>query len=254
MVPNRNDHLRYRYGICLNDSCSKCKAKEIQQISARKEFVCGECEKPLRECTPPKFFGQKYDKIIAIVAGLLVIIGIVIVILLPSSGNKTPEETVVVVDSIAATVTEESALESPQLDSTIINAERDSLVLKAIEDSIKLAKADSILNAQRIAEGAKETIVEKTAVTISQSQTPVQTTSHKLSYGTWTGGWKNGKPHGTGTLTYSTSKTIDSQDPKSRVAQSGEYIVGEWDNGHLVQGRWFKKNGTKEVVIIGKAR
>lgn len=79
------------------------------------------------------------------------------------------------------------------------------------------------------------------------------TSSHSLGYGTWTGGWKNGKPHGTGTMTYSTSHTIDSRDSKGRVAQSGEYVIGEWDNGHLVQGRWFKKDGSKEAIIIGKA-
>ena len=34
-----SERLRYRYGICLNDGCSKCKAKEVQEIPARKEFV-----------------------------------------------------------------------------------------------------------------------------------------------------------------------------------------------------------------------
>ena len=51
---NRGERLRYRYGICLNDNCSKCKSKEVQQIAARKELVCEECGKPLRECPPPK--------------------------------------------------------------------------------------------------------------------------------------------------------------------------------------------------------
>ena len=237
MKPNRNDHLRYRYGICLNDKCSKCKEKEIQQIPARKDFVCSECEKSLRECAPPKSFGQKYGKLIGILAAVVVIAGIVILLLLPSSGDNIPEETLQATDSTSATVTEEAVTEVPAIDSSAI---------KAYNDSIKLAKADSILKAQQVTKPAEKTN------TASSAQTQPQSTSHKLSYGTWTGGWKNGKPHGTGTLTYSTSQTIDSRDPKARVAQPGEYIVGEWDNGHLVQGRWFKNDGTKEAIIIGK--
>ena len=94
-------------------------------------------------------------------------------------------------------------------------------------------------------------VTEESSVHSSSAKAP-RSSSPKLSYGTWTGGWKNGNPHGTGTLTYSVSKTIDSRDSKGRIAKPGEYIVGEWDNGHLVQGRWFKKDGTKEVIIIGK--
>ena len=77
---NRGERLRYRYGICLNDSCSKCKSKEKQQIAARKEFVCEECGKPLRECPPPApGFFKKYGKIvIAGVAVALVIVGVVL--------------------------------------------------------------------------------------------------------------------------------------------------------------------------------
>ena len=77
--------------------------------------------------------------------------------------------------------------------------------------------------------------------------------THNLGYGTWKGGWSDGKPHGSGTLTYTSSRTIDSRDSKGRVAQPGEYVIGEWDNGHLVQGRWFKNDGSKEAIIIGKA-
>lgn len=51
--------IRFRYGLCLNDNCQKCKDKEVQEISIRKELVCAECGKPLRECPPPKKGGGK---------------------------------------------------------------------------------------------------------------------------------------------------------------------------------------------------
>ena len=44
---SRNTHLLFRYGQCLNDGCSKCKSKEIQEIPARKDFVCQECGKEI---------------------------------------------------------------------------------------------------------------------------------------------------------------------------------------------------------------
>lgn len=49
-----NDRLRARYGICLSDSCQKCKDKTVQIITGRKDFVCEECGKPLREVPRPQ--------------------------------------------------------------------------------------------------------------------------------------------------------------------------------------------------------
>lgn len=88
MANNRNEHLRYRYGICLNDSCSKCKSKEVQQIPSRKEFECEECHKPLRECPPPKTFWQKYGKIIIGVA--VVVIAAIVILIFAGNTNNEP--------------------------------------------------------------------------------------------------------------------------------------------------------------------
>ena len=74
MASNSNDRIRFRYGMCLNDGCSKAKAKEVQQIPARKEFVCAECGKALRECPPPPKGGNT-KLIIAIVAIIAVLAG-----------------------------------------------------------------------------------------------------------------------------------------------------------------------------------
>ena len=74
MPTNRKEHLRYRYGICLSDGCSKCKSKEVQQIAARKDFVCEECQKPLRECPPPKSFWDKYGKMIISAATVVIVL------------------------------------------------------------------------------------------------------------------------------------------------------------------------------------
>ena len=72
--------------------------------------------------------------------------------------------------------------------------------------------------------------------------------------GTFSGSLKNGFPHGTGTLTFKQSRLIDAHDEKGRTAAPGDYIIGEWDNGHLIQGRWYDASNTlKETIVLGKA-
>lgn len=92
MSTGKSEHLRFRYGICLNDSCQKCKSKEVQQIAARKDFVCAECQKQLRECPPPKTFMQKYGKYV-ISGGVVAVIAAIIVTvkLMPSAEKDAPE-------------------------------------------------------------------------------------------------------------------------------------------------------------------
>ena len=77
MAERNKDRIRYRYGICLNDNCEKCKSKEVQEIPARKDFVCQnpECGKPLRECPPPKKGGNM--KLIGIIAGAVALLAII---------------------------------------------------------------------------------------------------------------------------------------------------------------------------------
>ena len=48
------EHIRFRYGICLNEQCSKCKSKKVQEISIRKDLICEECQKPCANVLPQK--------------------------------------------------------------------------------------------------------------------------------------------------------------------------------------------------------
>lgn len=73
MATSGNERIRFRYGICLNDECPKCKSKEVQEIPARKELVCAECGKPLRECPPPK--KSNNIKQIGIIAAIICLLG-----------------------------------------------------------------------------------------------------------------------------------------------------------------------------------
>ena len=80
---------------------------------------------------------------------------------------------------------------------------------------------------------------------------PAQT-SNKLDYGQWSGAWKGGKPNGVGTMRYTKSHLIDSRDPQHRTAEKGDYIIGEFVDGKLVQGVWYDSaNNVKGSIIIG---
>lgn len=64
----------------------------------------------------------------------------------------------------------------------------------------------------------------------------------------------SGYPDGRGKYEFRKVRRIDMHDTKERMAEPGDYVVGEWQNGHLIQGKWYCADGTlKEVVIIGKA-
>lgn len=231
----RNERLRYRYGICLNDNCEKCKSKEVQGIPARKDFVCQnpECGKPLRECPPPK---QGFNKklLLGIIAAIVIIGGIVAVLL--SGGYKTDAGT-----SAAVAV----------VDSDSIRAARLAEEQQRIQDSLK-AVADSltrVADKARIAEQKAQT-APAPAPAAKPAAPRASSGSKDLGYATFKGSWPNDV---NGRMVFKTSHVIDSRDPKGRVAEAGDYVIGEWSDGHLVQGIWYGADNTvKGSVIIGK--
>lgn len=83
---------------------------------------------------------------------------------------------------------------------------------------------------------------------------PSQVVTKDLGYAVWTGKMKNGKMHDTqGTLTFKSTHVIDSRDDKQRTANAGDKVIGTFENGHLVQGRWYKSDGNSESIILGSA-
>lgn len=220
-----NDRIRFRYGICLNDNCEKCKSKEVQEIPARKDFVCAECGKPLRECPPPKKGGN--GKLIGIIAGTVVVLAIIGgIIAMSGSGEETPKQEPVTVapvdsDSIKAA---QMAAENQRL--------KDSLA------AVETAKAEK-----------KEAPVKEAQPAPAPKPAP-KAGSKNLGYATFKGTWPNDV---NGRMVFNSSHVIDSKDPKKRVAEAGDYVIGEWADGHLVQGIWYgADNQVKGSVIIGR--
>ena len=226
MTTRNTDRVRYRYGICLNDNCEKCKSKEVQEIPARKDFVCQnpECGKPLRECPPPKKGGN--GKLIGIIAGAVVLLAIIGgIIAMSGSGEEAPKPEPVAVAPV---------------DSDSIKAAQMEAENQRLKDSLAAVEA---ANAKK-----QETPAAKPAA--APAPKPAASGSKNLGYATFKGTWPNDV---NGRMVFTSSHIIDSKDPKKRVAEAGDYVIGEWSEGHLVQGIWYgADNQVKGSIIIGK--
>lgn len=219
MVRNR-EHVRYRYGICLNEKCSKSRDKVVQKVSARGDLICDECQKPLRECPPPSSGPNK--RVIGIVCGVLVLAAVVVGgISLFGGKSDSSQDSTTIIDSIN------------------VQRERDSL--QRVADSLA-----QLENAEK----------DKKATPKSQAKKQQQSVSNRkdLGYAVFVGTVKNGQLDDVnGRLTFKSSHVIDSRDPKGRVAEPGDYVIGEFSEGHLVQGIWYDCNNVvKGSIIIGK--
>lgn len=94
------------------------------------------------------------------------------------------------------------------------------------------------------------TTASKTTTAPKATTTSKSSGSKDFGYATYKGNWPNDVR---GRMEFKSSHIIDSKDPKARVAQPGDYVVGEWSEGHLVQGIWYgADNKAKGSILIGK--
>lgn len=227
---------QFRYGICLNNECPKCKSKELQEIPARKDLICTECKQPLHECPPPKSWWEKNgNKVIAGVALLVVVGGGIVWLALPKhesndttvTGLMQTDSTTVTtgagVDTLATTDTTSIVVEEQPMDNDTDEATTDA----------DKAKVD--------AEKAKEKASQPKA---SQSSGKLN-----LGYGVYEGPLRNGKPNGMGTLRYKSSHRVSQYDNKGTVAEPGEYYQGKFVNGYPTIGSLFHSDGTLRCSI-----
>lgn len=222
MPANRKEHLRFRYGICLNDGCQKCKSKEVQQIPSRKDFICEECQKPLRECPPPKTFWDKYGKLI--IGGGVAVAALAALGLAFGNRSEKSEEP----DGVPGDTIEKVVVENPEVNDSLAAAEA---AAKALQDSIaKAAREDSIAKAKKDA--------DIPLPSEPRPETPVKpVASVKVPFGTYSGP-ANGLD---GEIRVTRSYTLDL---RNAAHESIELLPGDvitrtkFRNGELVSGYW----------------
>jgi hypothetical protein len=121
-----------------------------------------------------------------------------------------------------------------------------TIVEKVDSDSIKAAQ----LAAAEAAKLQAEQEAKKKPEEVKKPQPSTGGSSKNLGYATFKGSWPNDV---NGRMIFKSSHVIDSKDPKGRVAEAGDYVIGEWADGHLVQGIWYgADNQVKGSVIIGR--
>ena len=228
-------------GVCHNyDGCDKAAGKIVQEAE-KSNFVCEECGKPLypiKKGPKPTGNGKRIAILIAIFGGAALVIGGIvygIVFGVQKSRENAEAERIEIArqDSIRAA----EAAEQARLDS-----------IKALEEAEEAARL-----AEEAAAAAEQARLDSIKAAEEAAKSVKKVSKGSLDYGKWSGAWKNGQPNGTGTMTYTKEHLIDSRDPKKRVAQPGDYIIGEYSNGRLVQGKWFDaSNNVKGSIIIGK--
>ena len=213
-------------GVCHNyDGCDKAAGKIVQEAE-KSNFVCEECGKPLypiKKGPKPTGNGKRIAILIAIFGGAALVIGGIVYGIV--FGVQKSRE----------------------------NAELE-LIEAARQDSIRAAEAaEAARLAEEAAAAAEQARLDSIKAAEEAAKSVKKVSKGSLDYGKWSGAWKNGQPNGTGTMTYTKEHLIDSRDPKKRVAQPGDYIIGEYSNGRLVQGKWFDaSNNVKGSIIIGK--
>lgn len=205
-------------GVCHNyEGCDMASEKVVQEVE-KSNFVCQECGKPLyavKQQTQP--WWKKHQRELTLGAGVLIIGGGITGGILAFSGDK-----------------EEPAKEpkTVQVDSTK-------------EDSTKVdsTKVDSVGTKTQAGEsntgtsGVKQPVVDP--------PTP-PATSKNLGYGKYEGAMKNGQPHGTGTIYYTTRHQVVPS--KDIYAESGDYVTGSFRDGKLMSGQLHHKDGNQEFV------
>ncbi len=204
-------------GVCHNyEGCDMASEKVVQEVE-KSNFVCQECGKPLypvKQQTQP--WWKKHQRELTLGAGVLIIGGGITGGILAFGGDK--EEP----------VKESATVQTPKVDTTKVDSTKEDTVV------------------------APPPIVDPIPVPEPKDKDkgpgggPAPSTSKNLGYGKYEGAMKNGQPHGTGTIYYTTRHQVVPS--KDIYAESGDYVTGSFRDGMLMSGQLHRKDGNQEFV------
>lgn len=123
---------------------------------------------------------------------------------------------------------------------------------KPVQTTVKPSQTTTSKPSQATTSKPAPTTTAKPVTTTKPVQTIVKNTSgvKDFGYATFKGTWPNDVK---GRMEFKSTHVIDSRDPKNRMASPGDYVVGEWSEGHLVQGVWYGSDGkAKGSILLGK--
>lgn len=114
-------------------------------------------------------------------------------------------------------------------------------------------RKDTTINITTVLKPTPETRIEqnkrpKERAGQTKSTPAVTNGTLSLNYGTWTGGIRNGKPDGKGTLVFNSTHAVDKR--SSYEANPGDYFVATYENGSLISGKLYDESGNLLKTII----
>ncbi|WP_413854834.1 hypothetical protein [Candidatus Ruminimicrobium bovinum] len=210
------------FGNCKDaDNGTVFEESKVEEIDG--SFSCPTCHQKLEEIHQKKAFN---GKAIGIIAGALALIAAIVVGIIMLLNHKSASD-------------EPVQKATPDIEQPVAPVEKPTVV----HDTVVVEKKDTLVR--------RDTVVVEKTKTVSQPARPKVT---QFSYGSFKGNLKNGQPHDVnGTMTYTSRHLIDSRDPQKRYAEPGDYVIGEFSDGKLVQGVWYDRTNTvKGSIIIGK--
>lgn len=235
----RSEHLRYRYGICLNENCPMCKEKTVQQIAARKDFVCTnpDCGKALRECPPPKK-GMSKGLLAAIIAAVIAIIVACIFIFAVGEEEPKVQPDTTAIDTSAANKPIQEIVEEDSVSKDSTEAKDDMETTATEERAVKVVEKTVVVEKPVVVEKIVEKKVEKkTEKSSSPATKETPASGPKVSFGSY-----SGPANGMGgeiSVTKSYSLDLRKGDGSSLDLQPGDKIRNtRFQNGELKQGVW----------------
>ena len=217
-------------GVCHNyEGCDMASEKVVQEVE-KSNFVCQECGKPLYPVKqPPQPWWKKHQRELTLGVGVLIIGGGITGGILAFSGAK-----------------EEPAKESAKVDTTQVDTTKVDTVPQpnpgpgGVSDGKSGGVSDGKPGSDRDGKPGD-----------GRDGKPgdgrdVSPTSKNLGYGKYEGAMKNGQPHGTGIIYYTTRHQVVPS--KDIYAESGDYVTGSFRDGKLMFGQLHRKDGNQESV------
>ena len=217
-------------GVCHNyEGCDMASEKVVQEVE-KSNFVCQECGKPLYPVKqPPQPWWKKHQRELTLGAGVLIIGGGITGGILAFSGDKEKP------------AKESEKVQTEQVDSTKV----DSVVAQPQAEGHKTEGSKEGVKQPAGGDGVKQP-ASGGGVKQPVSGDPAPSTSKNLGYGKYEGAMKNGQPHGTGTIYYTTRHQVVPS--KDIYAESGDYVTGSFRDGMLMSGQLHRKDGNQEFV------
>lgn len=222
--------LKSDLGIDEPDSCT-----EIYAICAKKE------EKESDTIKEKKGKKGKSNTIIAIIIALICI-SIVTLMLLPEGKTVTPDN-----PTRYDTITATTNVSPQQTDDSVTSTLSEIPEPEISELGTPEQDTDPTTNQTSMENNENNTVDTPVQKPAKESRKPAVTSGTlSLGYATWTGDIKNGKPDGNGRMTFTSAHRVTG----TVVAQPGDYIIGTYENGRLVHGKYYDSDGNfiKDVI------